>query len=215
MRKRIFMLLAVALMLVAAMALSGVAQAASSRDMCQQAAESLTGKDLTDYTFVVGTTDSNTFSPTNGRAEVFCGFDGGDRISHLKGVDIFIGGAGRDSVGTNNGDFYGGAGGDSVDDDNYRTFYGGDGNDSVDDDNYYGTFNGGVGNDRIAGTNFNGDFNGGAGGDSVDKLISGTFNGGVGVDYIVEMFGGTFDGGDDTDDDYVVDYYAGHLVNVP
>ena len=145
MRKRIFMLLAVALMLVASMALCGVAQAASPSSDCREKAERLTGKNLTDYTFVVGTTDSNTFSPTNGRAEVFCGFDGGDRISHLKGVDIFIGGAGRDSVGTNNGTFYGG----------------------------------------------------------------------VGVDYTVEMFGGTFDGGDDTDDDYVVDYYTGHLVNVP
>ena len=93
---------------------------------------------------------------------MFCGFDGGDHISHLKGVDIFIGGAGGDSVHTNTG-----------------TFYGGNGNDSVD-------------------TNFNGDF-----------------NGGVGVDYIDKMISGTFDGGDDTDDDYVVDYIGGRLVNVP
>jgi len=41
---RVFMLLAVALMLAAAMALSGVAQAASPSDICREKAESLTGK---------------------------------------------------------------------------------------------------------------------------------------------------------------------------
>ena len=120
--KRLFMLLAVALMVVAAMALSGVAQAASPSSDCREKAESLTGKNLEGYFFVVGTADSNTFSPTNGRAEVFCGFGGGDRISHLKGVDIFIGGAGRDYVGTNNGTFYGG---DDTEDDYVVGYYAG------------------------------------------------------------------------------------------
>jgi hypothetical protein len=196
--KRVFMLLAVALMAVAAMALSGVAQADSPRDDCREKAQSLTGSTLAGYTFVVGTADRNIFTSTDGRnapTEVFCGFDGGDHVSHLKGRDIFIGGKGTDSVEYNSGRFYGGDGDDSV----FTNF---------------GTFNGGAGGDSVA-AHF-GTFNGGAGGDSVDANLGyGDFNGGVGVDYIVEMFGGTFDGGDDTDDDYVVDYYAGRLVNVP
>jgi hypothetical protein len=181
--KRVFMLLAVALMAVAAMALSGVAQADSPRDDCRERAQSLTGSTLTNYTFVVGTADRNIFTSTNVRAEVFCGFDGGDHVSYLSGTDIFIGGKGTDSVDSNGGRFYGGDGKDSVDDNFFGSFYGGAGGDFV--DRNYGS----------------------------PKRVS--FNGGVGVDYIVQMFSGTFDGGDDTDDDYVVDYYDGRLVNVP
>src|SRR5829696_7254611 len=65
--KRVLMLLAVALMVVAAMALSGVAQADSPSDMCREKAESLTGKTLEGYTFVVGTKDSNIFTSWDGR----------------------------------------------------------------------------------------------------------------------------------------------------
>jgi hypothetical protein len=198
MMKRIFMLLALALMVVAAMALSGVAQAASPSEMCREKAQSLTGSTLEGYTFVVGTADRNTFTSTDGRnapAEVFCGFDGGDHVMYLKGSDIFIGGKGTDSVELfNSGRFYGGDGDDSVDGTNTGRFYGGAGGDSVH-------------------TN-NGDFNGGDGYDSVDtNLVYGTFDGGYNDDHVKEMYSGTFDGG--AGNDYVVHYYAGHLVNVP
>src|SRR5215204_64455 len=97
MMKRIFMLLALALMVVAAMALSGVAQAASPKVRCQQEAASL-GVDLTGYTFVYGNKKNNDFTDTVGQPEVFCGFGGVDTIRTLAEGDIFIGGAGDDSV---------------------------------------------------------------------------------------------------------------------
>ena len=53
---------------------------------------------------------------------MFCGFDGDDHISHLKGVDIFIGGVDVDSVHTNNGTIYGG---DDTDDDYVVDYIGG------------------------------------------------------------------------------------------
>jgi hypothetical protein len=187
--KRLFMLLAVALMVVAAMALSGVAQAASPSDICREKAESLTGKNLAGYTFVVGTEDSNTFSPTKGRAEVFCGFDGGDHISHLNEDDIFIGGPGRDEVdGNNNGTFYGGAGEDEVYDNNNGTFYGGDDRDYVDQNT--GTFDGGDGDDSVQVNSLGGTFFGGLSNDYVDKMFSGVFDGGPGWDGIGRYLGG-------------------------
>src|SRR5829696_3944399 len=102
--KRVFMLLAVALMVVATMALSGVAQADSPSDMCREKAQSLTGKNLTGYTFVVGTEDSNFFRNPDGLPTVYCGFDDDDHIDHLNYGDIFIGGRGSDTVDETNTD---------------------------------------------------------------------------------------------------------------
>ena len=112
MMKRIFMLLALALMVVAAMALSGVAQAASPRAKCQQEAASLGSLD--GYTFIYGNNKNNVFTDTAGQPEVFCGLGGDDSIDTLEAGDIFIGGAGNDSVNTNYGTFNGGDGTDSV-----------------------------------------------------------------------------------------------------
>jgi hypothetical protein len=112
MRKRIFMLVVLALMVVAAMALSGVAQAASPRAKCQQEAASLGSLD--GYTFIYGNNKNNVFTDTAGQPEVFCGLGGDDSIDTLEAGDIFIGGAGNDSVNTNYGTFNGGDGTDSV-----------------------------------------------------------------------------------------------------
>src|SRR5215218_4040510 len=59
MMKRIFMLMALALMVVAAMALSGVAQAASPKAKCKAEAQSLTGLTLDGYNFIVGNNHKN------------------------------------------------------------------------------------------------------------------------------------------------------------
>src|SRR4051794_34017365 len=98
--KRIMLLVTVALMLAAAMALSGVAQAASPRARCQAEAETLTGLDLTGYNFIGGNKRADNFNrkATEG-ADVFCGFGGNDAIDTLDAGDIFIGGAGDDFVG--------------------------------------------------------------------------------------------------------------------
>ncbi len=117
--KRIFMLTTLALMLAAAMALSGVAQAAGSPSAkCQQEAASL-GLNLVGYKFIGGNNKKNddfTRKATTGVPEVFCGFGGNDSIATIDGgVDIFIGGGDQDSVGTLiNGTFNGGEGTDSV-----------------------------------------------------------------------------------------------------
>jgi hypothetical protein len=149
--RRIVFLTALAAMMAAAMALSGVAQAASPSSDCREKAQSLTGSTLEGYTFVVGTADSNTFTSTDGRnapAEVFCGFGGGDHVMYLKGGDIFIGGKGTDSVEYNSGRFYGGDGDDSVEEMMGGTFYGGYNDDHV-KEMYSGTFDGGAGNDYV------------------------------------------------------------------
>jgi Ca2+-binding RTX toxin-like protein len=147
MRKRIFMLMALALMLVAAMALSGVAQAASPRAQCKQEVASL-GSSPGDYNFVYGKNKNDDF---DGRAtagpDVFCGLGGNDFISTLDADDIFIGGAGTDRVFTNYGTFNGGAGDDSVTTILGGTFYGDADNDSV--INNDGTFYGGDGIDTV------------------------------------------------------------------
>jgi hypothetical protein len=146
--KRIFMLMALALMLGAAMALSGVAQAASPSAKCQLEAQSL---NLVDYKFIGGgdrKNDDFTRKATDGVDEVFCGFGGNDSIGTLAEGDIFLGGAGNDSVEENYGTFNGGTGADHVNV-NYSagTFNGGDGIDYV---NYNtGTFNGGDGTDHV------------------------------------------------------------------
>jgi hypothetical protein len=71
-----------------------------------------------DYTFDGGTEGPDVFTGTAGTADVFCGFGGDDDIGYIVNLDegdIFLGGAGNDSVGnTNNGTFYGGEGNDVV-----------------------------------------------------------------------------------------------------
>ena len=135
--KRILLLVTVGLMLGAAMALSGVAQAAGSPSAkCQQEAASL-GLNLVGYKFIGGNNKKNddfTRKATTGVPEVFCGLGGNDSIATINGgIDMFIGGDGQDSVGTLiNGTFKGEAGDDSV---SYigsgGLFNGGEGTDSV------------------------------------------------------------------------------------
>jgi hypothetical protein len=136
--RRILLLGTVALMLAGAMALSGVAQAAPISDkadaQCAKLARQTLGASFnpSNYTFIGGTEGNDDFTgkATDG-PDVFCGFGGEfDRIEALDEGDIFLGGAGNDSVDTNNGTFYGGEGGDFVDL-NFGTFYGEEGNDAV------------------------------------------------------------------------------------
>ena len=89
-----------------------VAQAASPRAKCQQEAASLGSLD--GYTFIYGNNKNNVFTDTAGQPEVFCGLGGDDSIDTLEAGDIFISGAGNDSVNTNYGTFNGGDGTDSV-----------------------------------------------------------------------------------------------------
>jgi Ca2+-binding RTX toxin-like protein len=189
MMKRMFMLMALALMIGAAMALSGVAQAASPSAKCRQAAvdaTTLTGTsfDPNTYNFIAGNNkkNDNFTSKNTAGADVFCGFGGNDEIANIDANDIFIGGAGGDATagGANNGIFYGGDGRDGVST-NYGTLYGDAGDDSVQFN--YGIFNGGVGSEFVeynyAGATFNGD----AGDDTVDYNY-GTFYGGDGIDTV-------------------------------
>ena len=153
--KRILLLLTVALLLAAAMALSGVAQAkladkpagGKPSSKCQQEAVSLS---LDGYNFIGGGNKKNddfTGKATAG-PDVFCGFGGDDRIGTLDEGDIFLGGDGTDTVVYDNfGTFYGGAGDDSVDNTNYDTFYGEDGNDYVNTNS--GFVYGGAGDDSV------------------------------------------------------------------
>jgi hypothetical protein len=159
--KRILLLVTVALMLAAAMALSGVAQAAQGGKadaQCKKLArQTLPNFKPAHYTFHGGTEggDSFTGQATEG-PDVFCGFGNGegigdvDSIATLNEGDIFLGGAGNDQVDTNNGTFYGGEGNDIVIIRNNGTFYGGPGDDTVDTNE--GTFDGGDGTDTV---NFN------------------------------------------------------------
>src|SRR5919112_301127 len=147
--KRIFMLMAVALMLVAAMALSGVAQAAGSPTArCKQEAANL--GIVGSYNFVGGNNKraDNFSSKATAGADVFCGFGGNDSIGTLDAGDFFIGGDGLDTVTTNNGTFNGGSGDDSVAY-NYSTFNAGSGNDSVGLNFNFGIFNGSDGLDTV------------------------------------------------------------------
>ena len=118
--KRTLSLVTVALMLPAAMALSGLAQAApidgKADAQCAKLAKRTLGPSYnsSNYTFIGGAEGIDNF---NGRAtdgpDVFCGFGGDDRIdTMIDEGDIFIGGEGNDSVSTNYGTFYGGAGND-------------------------------------------------------------------------------------------------------
>jgi hypothetical protein len=140
MMKRIFMLLALVLMLATAMALSGVAQAAptigtkADAKCLAEAAKTVEqpGFNPADYTFIGGTELSDTFTdPGRGGSFVFCGFGGDDSIETLDDRDIFLGGEGNDKVTHNQGTFYGGEGNDVVVDNFAGTFYGGPGDDEV------------------------------------------------------------------------------------
>src|ERR671910_2624464 len=119
--KRILLLTTLAAMLAAAMALSGVAQAAPISDKADARCAKLTIKTLgpsfnpSNYTFFGGTEgiDNFTLQATDG-PDVFCGFGGNDEIGILFVGDIFLGGAGDDLVYFNSGTFYGGAGDDIV-----------------------------------------------------------------------------------------------------
>jgi hypothetical protein len=168
--KRIMLLVTLALMLAAAMALSGVAQAASPSARCQAEAESLgiSGS----YKFIGGNKSANDFTrkATEG-ADVFCGFGGNDSIFRLEEGDIFLAGDGLDQVEEANlGTYYGGAGDDFVYS-NVGTFYGGADNDEVVFNNATGTFYGEAGNDEVTNINF-GTF---YGGDGIDTVGSGNF----------------------------------------
>ena len=190
--KRILLLVTLALMLAAAMALSGVAQAKpttgtkADAKCLVEAAKTVDqpGFNPSNYTFHGGTEGSDNFT---GQAEltegpdVFCGFGGAfDTILTLEAGDIFLGGAGTDQVVVNEGTFYGGADTNDSVFFNEGTFYGGEGEDAVFKENT-GTFYGGEGNDFVA-TN-NGTFFGEAGDDRVGPN-SGTFDGGDGTDTV-------------------------------
>jgi len=114
--RRIWLMMSMALMLAAAMALSGVAQAASPTAKCKQEASNL-GLNPFGYKFIAGSDKKNdnfTSKATAGK-DVFCGFGGNDQIGTLDAGDIFIGGAGQGSVNsTNNGTFNEDAGDDYV-----------------------------------------------------------------------------------------------------
>jgi hypothetical protein len=151
--RRILLLVTVALILAAAMALSGVAQAkptATSADrQCKKLAiQTLPNFKPAHYTFHGGTEDSDTFDDDNteGQPDVFCGFGGVDGIeTTLDAGDIFLGGADFDGVVNNNGTFYGQEGGDVVGFNNTSgIFYGGADDDSVNQMDG-GTFDGGDG----------------------------------------------------------------------
>src|SRR5215217_4625007 len=113
--KRILLLVTVASMLAAAMALSGVAQAKPIADTADAQCAKLAIKTLgpsfnpSNYTFIGGTEGQDVFTDqrTEGH-DVFCGFGGIDEIDTLNEGDIFLGGAGDDVVGFNEGIYYGG-----------------------------------------------------------------------------------------------------------
>src|SRR5215207_11233566 len=109
MKKRILLLTTLAAMLAAAIALSGVAQAAptigSTADAkcLAEAAKTVEqpGFKPADYTFIGGTEFSDNFTdPARGGSFVFCGFGGDDSIIALDDSgrptldegDIFLGG---------------------------------------------------------------------------------------------------------------------------
>jgi hypothetical protein len=182
--KRMLLLVTVALMLAAAMALSGVAQARPIADSADAKCAKLAIKTLgpsfnpSNYTFIGGTEGDDNFTgqATDG-PYVFCGFGGDDFIHTLDQGDIFLGGADNDFVDFN----FGG------------TFYGQEGNDLVVDNDGGSTFYGGAGNDFV-GFNYGGPpeevntFYGGAGDDVVD-INEGTFYGQEGNDSVNTNFG--------------------------
>src|SRR5918994_375264 len=187
MKKRIVLLSTLAAMLAAAMALSGVAQAAPTIDTkadakcLAEAAKTVQqpGFNPADYTFHGGADDPSQLSDdftgkgTLEGKDVFCGFRGPDGTVTLEAGDIFLGGADGDGVVFNYGTFYGQEGGDNVGV-NYETgtVFGGEGDDFVHDN--LGTFFGGAGNDLVQ-----------------INVASGTFDGGDGTDTVRTNDGGT------------------------
>src|SRR5215217_3487959 len=134
--KRILLLTTLAAMLAAAMALSVVALAAPTSDSPNAKCEKLAAQTLgpsfnpANYTFHGSTAGNDIFTGDAGTLAVFCGFGGDDGAFEVQEGDIFLGGAGVDSVSLNNGTFYGGAGNDLVNT-NIGTFNGEAGDDSV------------------------------------------------------------------------------------
>jgi Ca2+-binding RTX toxin-like protein len=132
------LLTALAAMMAAATALSGVAQAApisgKADVQCFKLARQTlgTGVNPSDYTFDGGTEGPDPFTGTAGTADVFCGFGGNDSIATLEEGDIFFGGAGEEFVHDNYGTYYGQ---EDRDDAYYNApgaaFYGGEGFDFV------------------------------------------------------------------------------------
>jgi Ca2+-binding RTX toxin-like protein len=196
MKKRIVLLTTLAAMLVAAMALSGVAQAAPISDRADAQCAKLAVKTLgpsfnpSNYTFIGGTEgDDFSLEGTANVPDVFCGFGGIDQQLTLDEGDIFLGGAERDVVNTNYGTVYGGAGNDRVLD-NYGTFYGEEGDDLVFNNWAEGTVYGGAGNDEVRSNH--GTFYGEEGDDLVRENFAGaTFNGGAGNDVVHFNFPGS------------------------
>jgi hypothetical protein len=145
--RRILLLMTLALILAAAMALSGVAQAKTTiggptAAQCKNLAIKTLGKgfDPSGYAFVAGTAGDDRFSNTFGLPEVFCGFGGDDGLFTLEAGDVYLGGDGNDELINNFGTFYGGAGDDFVSDNFGGTFYGEAGNDTVTINYEGGTF---------------------------------------------------------------------------
>jgi hypothetical protein len=140
MKERIVLLTTLAAVLLAAMALSGVAQAApisgKADVQCLKLAIKTLGPSFnpSKYTFIGGTEDADNLEPLGTEdPNVFCGFGGSDVFSGtLNAGDIFLGGAGIDGVNNNLGTFFGGAGDDHVNN-NFASgaFDGGDGTDTV------------------------------------------------------------------------------------
>jgi hypothetical protein len=137
--KRVMLLVTVALMLAAAMALSGMVQAKpitntnADKKCLVEAVRTVEqpGFNPSDYTFFGGTESGEAADlVSTAGPDVFCGFGGDDSIAVLSAGDIFLGGEGNDRVDTNRGTFNGGAGDDSVRE-NEGTFNGGPGIDTV------------------------------------------------------------------------------------
>ena|SRR5215208_135646 len=139
MKKRIVLLTTLAAMLAAAMALSGVAQAApisgKADVQCLKLAIKTLGPSFNPgtYTFIGGTEGIDNFSnPPQATAgpDVICGFGGDDAIFTVDAGDIFLGGEGNEFIAFNSGTVYGGEGNDFIDT-NKGTFDGGAGTDEV------------------------------------------------------------------------------------
>ena len=154
--KRIVLLTALAAMMAAAIALSGVAQAApvngKADAKCLVEAIQTLGPSFNPgtYNFVGGTEGTDRYDttiPATADPDVICGFGGDDLVATVAADDIFLGGEGRDRVTRDNfGTVYGGEGDDWVEINN-GTVYGGTGDDFVRVN--YGTFNGEAGIDDV------------------------------------------------------------------
>src|ERR671910_845313 len=136
MKKRIVLLSTLAAMLAAAMALSGVAQAAPTID---------TKADAKCLAEAAKTVQQPGFNPAD---YIFHGGADDDGVVHNNGT--FYGQAGGDNVGVNHetGTYYAGEGDDHVQINN-GTYYGQEGSDSVDFNHETGTVFGGADDDHV------------------------------------------------------------------